>query len=158
MTLGDSEIISWILFAKGDIAAHPFHGNQYSTGQSGAEVPRQSDPGRFQVATNRFGAPQGPMASAGHTGRVKSDPTDMSPNGIKQWTKSIHFALLRGEKPIISGQHFPTLIAEMSRQGTKGNDITKLRIDGTRLIGQDCKGYSRVQMPQIDSLRIEKIS
>lgn len=144
----DSEIIAWILFSKGDIEAHPFHGNQYSTGQSGAEVPRQVDTGRFQVASDRFGSK--PASNPNSDRRIKSDPTDTSPKGIAHWTKSIHYALLRGENPIISGKNFPTLIGEMARQGTSGNDITHLRISGFRLIGQDSKGYSRKQMPQIE--------
>ena len=174
----DAEILAWVLLAKaGDVQGHEFHGNQYSEGQGGAAAgtppPRQADPNRNQVSADRYGStPPADSAQApkttqdikpvvgdkhepaplpNHDTRIKSDPKDESPKGIRAWAKEVHYALLRGEQPIISGKHFGTLLAEFSRANTKGNDISKIRIDGTRLMSLDGKGYSRNQMPQIDS-------
>jgi len=165
----DLQIIEWVRLAKvGDVEGHSFHGNQYSQGvgsdsSASAKPARQADPNRNQVASDRYGSPQttqdikpvvadklGPKPLPNHDTRIKSDPTDTSPKGIRAWANEIHFALMRGEQPVVSDKHLPDLLAEMARTKTKGNDITNLRIDGTRLMGLDGKGYSRSQMPQID--------
>jgi len=160
----NAEILAWVRLAKaGDTKGHAFHGNQYQEGESGGEAPaRQVDSSRYQ-ANGRYGTAETtesikptvaekpkPAELPNHDTRIKSEPADTSPKGIKNWAREIHFALTRGEQPIISAQHFPALIAEMARTNSKGNDITNIRIDGTRLMGLDGKGYSRSKMPQID--------
>ena len=174
----DAEILAWVRLAKvGDVEGHDFHGNQYSGGiggggeTSGGAPPRQADSGRNQVSAERYsstplatseapkttqdikpvvGDKHEPAALPNHDTRIKSDPPDETPKGIKAWTREIHFALMRGEQPIISAKHFPTLLAEMARAGTKGNDVTNIRVEGTRLMGLDGKGFARIKMPQVD--------
>lgn len=165
-----TQVIEWVRLAKvGDVQGHQFRGNQYDqeanggSSSSDAKTARQADPNRNQVSSDRYGSSQttndakpaiaekpAPKELPNHDTRIKSDPSDESPKVIRKWAQEIHFALMRGEQPIISSRHMPALLAEMARSRTKGNDITNLRIDGTRLMGLDGKGYSRSKMPQID--------
>jgi hypothetical protein len=160
----DAEIIAWIL-KVGDIQGHAFHGNQYSDGEGGGSAPvRQVDAGRFQVSSDRYGSTpdqttdNAKPASAdaekpvpdNADKRVKTAPQDDSPKAISQWAKEIHFALKRGEQPIVKAKYFPALIAEMAKSGLRGNDVSKIRIDGTKLMGLNGKGIARKDMPQVD--------
>jgi hypothetical protein len=174
----DAEILAWVRLAKaGDVEGHDFHGNQYSGGiggggeTGGGAPPRQADSGRNQVSADRYGStppatPEAPKTTQdikpvvgekhepaplpNHDTRIKSDPKDETPKGIKDWGREIHFALARGEQPIISAKHFSTLLADMARSGRQNNDITNLRVEGTRLMGLDGKGFARIKMPQVD--------
>jgi len=148
----DAEIMLWVQVAKGDVDGHPFHGNQYTEGNGSVSMDDYSHRGPGNSAVP--GAPvsaDDKVELPKKVGSVPVSPKSNSPRDIARWANAIHFSLLRGQMPVVHAKDFPALLAEMARTNKGGNDITKVRINGTRLMGLDGKGYLRSQMPQIDT-------
>lgn len=160
-----------------------FHGNQYKTVESQGQQPssgggpRRVDPGRYQTPTGP--APVGQQQPGGNTapdnksplegvrpnpsssdiGERVIKPADASSKGMRQFAEKVLTAINRGDQPVIDRKN----LVDMFR-GMKGGinkefmktDITELRIDGTRLMGKDGLGYSRTDMPQVETHQREQ--
>jgi hypothetical protein len=118
------EIAQWIEVAKGDKAGHRFHGNQWE----------------------KVGADGGTAGTASHN--VKT-PHGQSDGDIKAWAKKIAISLNEGKHPNINGSDLPKLFTAFKELDSGNPDISKLRINGTELMGGQGKGLLRSQMPQI---------
>lgn len=103
-----------------------------------ADQPRDSD-GRF-------------ASGGGDASPVKTD----SEEHPGRWAKEVIRDLGAGKKPYVNsrevGRLFKQIMKSSSLQKAASTaDITELRVNGTRLMGQDGLGYPRSEMPQIPS-------
>jgi hypothetical protein len=161
----DTEILGWILVAKGgDVVGHEFHGNQHTGGiGGGGEPPRQSDPGRNQVSEDRYKSPHGeepqnvPQTDQTVGAKPQSSaviaPEANTPEAIKTFSENVLKRVWEGSRPIISGENYAKMLeamADVDKGLQKACDLTELRIDGTNLMGDEGMGIPRKEMPQID--------
>ena len=163
----NSEIFAWLLVAKGETAGHTFRGNQYTQGQSGGGQPaRQSDPGRYQVGSDRFGQ-QGQTQTTGAAsppaseppkpdGKSEPDPETTVNDAVvsPEEARDIADELKEGKKPLISREAYPEFLQQLQKlPGKDPINIVNLHLHNTFLIGHGGKGIPRANMPQIPAER-----
>jgi hypothetical protein len=172
VALSVSDFFTEILLKAGSTT---FHGNQDQDVASQGEAPRQVDPSRNQVPTDRYQPPvagekpaeqptEKPTGDKGGktTGKTeeskdekpKADDKDSAmgkhkPGDVDKMVKNITSQLKAGKEVGISRATLPRFLAGLAKQNLKTPvDISNIRLLGTFLIGHGGKGIARIQMPQ----------